>query len=57
MLPFVLLGIWLSGTARADAPITGVIQIAAGRNHTCVLDAAGIKCWGDNTYGQTNLPV
>jgi len=32
---------------------SGVTALAAGGNHTCaLLDGGGIKCWGDNWYGQ-----
>lgn len=32
---------------------SGVRQVATGSDHACaVLDSGGVKCWGDNGYGQ-----
>ncbi len=30
--------------------------IDAGTNHTCALTTDGVKCWGDNTSGQSEVP-
>ncbi|HEY0711975.1 MAG TPA: RCC1 domain-containing protein, partial [Polyangia bacterium] len=49
-----------SADAGVDASDTGqrprVVQITAGRDHTCVLiDDGRVKCWGRNSDGQLGL--
>ena len=31
--------------------------MAAGWNHVCVVDDTGVECWGDNSYGQIEVPA
>ena len=31
-------------------------QVTAGHQHTCALFVEGVRCWGDNAYGQLGLP-
>ena len=32
-------------------------QISAGFNYTCAVSEGEVVCWGDNEYGQTNVPA
>lgn len=48
----------ISRTAPNQTPVTiapgrAVVELSAGRQHTCaLLDDRTLKCWGSNTYGQ-----
>jgi alpha-tubulin suppressor-like RCC1 family protein len=44
--------------AQAASGVTGK-QLALGKAHGCSLDAAidGVRCWGDNRRGQTQVPL
>jgi alpha-tubulin suppressor-like RCC1 family protein len=43
----------VSTPARALPPLTGVLQVSAGGNHTCAIAAGGgVQCWGFNAQGQ-----
>lgn len=48
-------GFVLSGTSPST-PIGGVVDIAAGREHTCALLEDGlVRCWGENNLGQAGI--
>jgi alpha-tubulin suppressor-like RCC1 family protein len=42
----------LQATVVTADPGAGVRSIAAGSTHTCAVQNGGVKCWGDNFYGQ-----
>ena len=45
---------WITqANAQSLSPLTGAQQLATGDGHACVLTTAGgVKCWGNNEYGQ-----
>jgi hypothetical protein len=48
-------------SAKSNVSFSGLIKsdfysISAGYSHTCTIDDEGIKCWGDNHFGQINVP-
>src|SRR5262245_11037967 len=45
-----------SSAARPEERRRRAPSLALGRFHTCVLDLTGVKCWGANDFGQTDVP-
>lgn len=56
--PLIVAGAALLFSACVPVP-PPVKQIAAGEAHACALDTDidGLRCWGDNSQGQTSLPI
>ncbi|TPH18384.1 Kelch repeat-containing protein, partial [Litorilituus lipolyticus] len=38
-------------------PFVADYQVSAGATHTCAKNDNEVTCWGDNSYGQTNVPA
>lgn len=36
---------------------TGITKVTVGDSHACAITWWNVICWGDNWYGQTNVPV
>ena len=44
--------------ARLQPPVGTVTTITTGNHHTCAVTTAGTaRCWGNNNYGQTDVPA
>ena len=53
-LAIVVLAIWLVGWV---GPAAAGYAVSAGGYHTCALHDTGVQCWGNNDYGQTDVPA
>lgn len=40
------------GALPRQQPQTGVVDVAFGRRHSCIIDAGGLRCTGENRNGQ-----
>ena len=50
-------GRWLRSTEITWSVASRFTAVSAGGSHTCGLRESGaIECWGDNEYGQTDVP-
>lgn len=43
--------------ARDAWPMIPQYHVSLGRGHSCALDDNGVTCWGDNQYGQVDVPA
>ena len=51
-----MLGVASTGAVRPGF-LVGLKIVSAGSSHTCAIDSEGVKCWGGNNSGQTNVPA
>jgi alpha-tubulin suppressor-like RCC1 family protein len=46
------------GQLTPPAGLTGVTHMSAGLSHTCAVAGGGsVSCWGNDSYGQSTVPV
>src|SRR5690242_545371 len=59
----LVLGVSCSGSdplsvAQVDGHLRRTpIKLSLGHQHSCIRDLEGVKCWGFNAYGQTDVPL
>lgn len=54
---FVVLALASTWFSPAVSAAAWQPEVQAGLNYTCARDADGVKCWGQNEFGQTNVPA
>jgi alpha-tubulin suppressor-like RCC1 family protein len=51
-------GLWSRATPEVVPGLPAVVQVRAGKGHTCAVDGAGgLWCWGSNEFGQVGGEV
>ncbi len=53
----ILLLLFALVTVVFSASAASAYDLAAGNDHTCVIDDNGVTCWGNNYWGESTVPA